>query len=86
MLNSPSMFRELEFAAKHSELAAPDLLRAATRNGAAIAGREYGLVETGRPAKLQVLDGDSHNLAGARSPVRAVVRRAGVSDVREVLL
>jgi cytosine/adenosine deaminase-related metal-dependent hydrolase len=62
------------------------LLRAATRNGAAIAGREYGLVETGRPAKLQVLDGDSHNLAGARSPVRAVVRRAGVSDVREVLL
>ena len=86
MLNAPNMFRELEFAAKHSSLAAPTLLRAATRNGAAIAGKEYGLVESGRPARLQVLDGASPNLVGVRDPVRAGVRRAGVSDVREVRL
>ncbi|MDZ7746167.1 MAG: amidohydrolase family protein [Halobacteriales archaeon] len=86
MLNSPSMFREMEFTAKHSELSAPDILRMATRNGAEIANKAYGLVEEGRPAKLQRLDGDSHNLAGARDPVRAVVRRAGVNDVREVIL
>ncbi|MFC7175631.1 amidohydrolase family protein [Halosegnis marinus] len=86
MLNSPSVFRETEFAAKHSDLDAPTVLRMATRNGARIAGKEYGLVEEGRPAKLQVLDGGNHNLGGARDPVRAVVRRAGVADVREVLL
>ncbi|MDQ2049718.1 amidohydrolase family protein [Natronolimnohabitans sp. A-GB9] len=85
MLNSPSMFREMEFLAKLSELSAREILRAATVNGAELAGLEYGLVEPGREARLLVLDGNSHNLAGARDPVRAVVRRAGVDDVREVV-
>ncbi|QSW99671.1 amidohydrolase family protein [Haloterrigena alkaliphila] len=85
MLNSPSMFREMEFLTKLSELPADEILRMATVNGAEIADREYGLVEPGREARLLVLDGDSHNLAGARDPVRAVVRRAGVDDVREVV-
>ncbi|ELZ18525.1 amidohydrolase [Haloterrigena salina JCM 13891] len=85
MLNSPSMFREMEFLAKLSELSATEILRMATINGAEIADLEYGLVEPGRKARLLVLDGDSHNLAGARDPVRAVVRRAGVDDVREVV-
>ncbi|AGB31335.1 amidohydrolase [Natrinema pellirubrum DSM 15624] len=85
MLNSPSMFREMEFLAKLSELPAAEILRMATVNGAEIADLEYGLVEPGREARLLVLDGDSDNLAGALDPVRAVVRRAGVDDVREVL-
>ncbi|MDF9746829.1 amidohydrolase family protein [Natrinema salsiterrestre] len=84
-LNSPSMFREMEFLAKLSELPAPEILRAATINGAEIAGLEYGLLEPGRDARLLVLDGASDNLVGARDPVRAVVRRAGVDDVREVV-
>jgi cytosine/adenosine deaminase-related metal-dependent hydrolase len=75
------MFREMEFTAKLTDLEAPEILRMATRAGAEIAGREYGVIEGGRPGKLLVLDGDSDNLAGARDPVRAVVRRAGVSDV-----
>ncbi len=86
MLNSPSMFREMEFLAKLSELSADEILRMATINGAEIAGLEYGLVEPDRKARLLVLDGDSDNLTGARDPVRAVVRRAGVDDVREVVL
>ena len=56
----------------------------ATINGAEIADLEYGLIEPGREARLLVLDGDSNNLRGVRDPVRAVVRRAGVSDVTEV--
>ncbi|WP_306052365.1 amidohydrolase family protein [Natronococcus wangiae] len=86
MLNSPSMFREMEFLAKCSDLPAETILRMATINGAEIAGLEYGSLEPGRPARLLVLDGDSDNLAGARDPVRAVVRRAGVDDVRDVIL
>ncbi|WP_336361414.1 amidohydrolase family protein [Haladaptatus sp. ZSTT2] len=86
MLNSPSMFREMEFTAKLADVSATDVLQMATVNGAEIAGLDYGVLEAGRPAKLQVLDGDSDNLTGANEVVRAVVRRAGASDVKAVYL
>jgi cytosine/adenosine deaminase-related metal-dependent hydrolase len=86
MLNSPSMFREMEFAAKVGGVDAADVLRMATLNGADLVGLNCGLIEPGRAAKLLVLDGDSDNLAGTRDPVRAVVRRAGVDDVKRVIL
>jgi cytosine/adenosine deaminase-related metal-dependent hydrolase len=85
MLNSPSMFRELEFAAKLSGLPAPDVLRMATVDAAEVAGLDCGVVEPGREARLLVLDADSDNLAGARDVVGAVVRRAGTSDVERVV-
>ncbi|WP_122090278.1 amidohydrolase family protein [Halalkalicoccus subterraneus] len=85
MLNSPSMFREMEFAAKFTDLDAPEVLRMATRAGAEIAGIDAGTIEEGREARLLVLDGDSDNLSGVRDPVRAVVRRAGVADVLNVI-
>ncbi|MFC4987480.1 amidohydrolase family protein [Saliphagus infecundisoli] len=84
MLNSPSMFREMEFTAKCSELPAREILRMATVNGAEIAGLDYGPIEAGERAIVMVVDGDSDNLAGARDPIRAIVRRAGVDDVRAV--
>ncbi|MFB6109093.1 MAG: amidohydrolase family protein [Haloplanus sp.] len=86
MLNSPSMFREMEFTAKLTDASAREVLRMATVNGADLAGLNCGVVEPGREAKLLVLDGDSDNLCGARDPVRAVVRRAGVADVDRVVL
>ena len=86
MLDSPSMFREMEFAAKLSDLPAEEILRMATVNGAEIAGLNRGVIEPGADADLLVLDGDSDNLADVRDVVRAVVRRAGVDDVRDVLL
>ncbi|RQH01983.1 amidohydrolase family protein [Natrarchaeobius oligotrophus] len=82
MLNSPSMFREMAVLSKLSALSAPEILRMATINGAELAGLDCGLIEPGREARLLVLDGDSDNLAGVRDPIRAVVRRAGVDDVR----
>jgi cytosine/adenosine deaminase-related metal-dependent hydrolase len=85
-LNSPSMFREMEFTAKLADVSATEVLRMATRSGAEIAGLNCGTIEPGREARLVVLDGDSDNLAGAQDPVRAVVRRAGVADVKSVHL
>ena len=85
MLNSPSMFREMEFVSKLCDVDAVEALRMATVDAARVAGLDAGLVEAGRPANLLVLDGDSNNLAGVRDPVRAAVRRAGASDVREVV-
>jgi len=86
MLNSPSMFREMEFTAKLFDVSAREVLRMATLAGAEIAGLDRGCIEPGREAHLLVLDGDSDNLAGARDIVRAVVRRAGTSDVQRVHL
>ena len=86
MLDSPSMFREMEFAAKLSDLPAEEILRMATVNGAEIAGLNRGVIEPGADADLLVLDGDSDNLAGARDLVRAVVRRAGAADVSRVVI
>jgi len=85
MLNSPSMFREMAYTAKRYDVTAVEVLRMATTAGAEIVGRNDGLIEAGRDANLLVLDGDSHNLAGYRDPVRAAVRRAGASDVKRVL-
>ncbi|WP_336037762.1 amidohydrolase family protein [Halobacterium yunchengense] len=86
MTNSPSMFREMAFASKLFDVDAPDVLRMATRAGAAAVGANCGVLEAGRDARVLVLDGDSDNLAGVRDPVRAVVRRAGASDVKRVVL
>ena len=86
MLDSPSMFREMEFTAKLTDCRARDVLRMATANGADLLGLDAGVVEPGREARLCVLDGDSNNLAGVQNPVRGVVRRAGVADIERVVL
>ena len=86
MLDSPSMFREMEFTAKLTDLRARDVLRMATANGAEMLDLNAGVVEPGREARLCVLDGDSNNLAGVQDPVRGVVRRAGVADIDRVVL
>ena len=85
MLNSPSMFREMAFTAKLTDVSTVDVLRMATINGAEIAGLNCGLIEEGRDARLVVLDGTSPNLSGAKDPGRAVVRRAGVDDIKDVI-
>ena len=86
MLDSPSMFREMEFAAKLADVPAREILRMATVNGAEIAGLNRGVIEEGADARLLVLDGDSDNLGGARDLVRAIVRRAEHADVNRVVL
>jgi len=85
MLNGPSMFREMEFAAKLFDVSTGEVLRMATVNGAEIAGLNCGLIEPGRDADVLVLDGGSDNLADAEDLRRAVVRRAGVADVEKVV-
>jgi cytosine/adenosine deaminase-related metal-dependent hydrolase len=85
MLNGPSMFREMEFTAKLMDVSTAEVLRMATVNGAEIGGLNCGLIEPGRDAEVLVLDGASDNLVGAEDPRRAVVRRAGVADVKKVV-
>lgn len=86
MLNSPSMFREMAMAATCCDLDAPTVLGMATKAGAEVAGLEGGVIEEGAPARIQVIDGETDNLVGYRDPIRTVVRRAGVADVKHVHL
>jgi guanine deaminase len=86
MLNQPSMFREMAYAAKTFDVTAREVLRMATAAGADAVGLDCGVVEPGRRAALLVLDGDSDNLTGTVDPVRAVVRRATALDVKRVVL
>lgn len=85
MLNPPSMFREMAYAAKRFDVTSREVLRMATVAGAEIAGLDCGVVAPGRRAELVVLDGDSDNLSGTADPVRAVVRRATALDVERVV-
>jgi imidazolonepropionase-like amidohydrolase len=70
---------ELEFYMKSMGFAAPTVLRWATRNGAALFGREQelGAVETGRLADLLVVDGDPSvdiTVLGVPARLRAIVK------------
>jgi cytosine/adenosine deaminase-related metal-dependent hydrolase len=85
MLNPPSMFREMAYTAKEFDVTDREVLGMATAAGAEIAGLDCGVIESGRRAALTVLDGDSHNLAGAVDPVAAVVRRATALDVERAV-
>ena len=85
MLNSPSMFREMAYTAKHFDVTAREVLRMATTAGAETVGFDCGVIEPGKRGALTVLDGDSDNLAGTDDPVRAVVLRATPQDVKRVV-
>jgi cytosine/adenosine deaminase-related metal-dependent hydrolase len=86
MLNSPSMFREMAYTAKTFDVTAREVLRMATLAGVDVVGLDCGVVKPGRAARLLILDGDSDNLSECANPVHAVVRRAGATDAKKVIL
>ncbi len=85
MLNSPSMWREMEFVSKLCDVSDRNVLRMATVNGARLLGREnIGTIDVGKRARVTVLDG-SGSLSGVRDTVAGIVRRAGTADVKSVV-
>ncbi|MDY6774883.1 MAG: amidohydrolase family protein [Halobacteria archaeon] len=86
MLNSPSVWREMEFTSKLYDVSDDEVLRMATVNGGKLLGRDdLGVIEEGAEARLTVL-GTSGELDGVRDAVAGVVRRAGAVDVRRVVV
>ena len=81
MMNEPSMYREMAFTADLFDISTREVLAMATYRGADLIGADYGVIKSGRPAALQVLDLGSDNLAHVQDPVRGLVRRAGRSDL-----
>ncbi|MFP4632299.1 MAG: amidohydrolase family protein [Halobacteriales archaeon] len=86
MLNSPSLWREMEWTSKLYDVGDAEVLRMATVHGAEVAGwNDVGYIDVGARARFVVLRGD-RALSDVRDVVAGVVRRAGPSDVREVVL
>ncbi|MDY6778946.1 MAG: amidohydrolase family protein, partial [Halobacteria archaeon] len=87
MLNSASMWREMEFASKLFDVPDEEVLRMATVNGARLVGRDdVGVVEEGKRARLVVLDGSKPKFEDSHDLVATVVRRSGPEDVKRVVL
>lgn len=88
MVNSPNMFREMEFAFKVARgmyrdpsFEAAEVLRAATINGRKILGLESNVIEEGRTADLLILGKRKY----IYDPVVAIIHRYEAGDVRGVV-
>lgn len=88
MVNSPDMFREMEFAWKASggSLGAADILRMATVNGGRILGMNIGVIQAGAAADCILFERHHIDMDMMHDPHVALVHRAGPSCIRAVLV
>ena len=86
MVNSPDMFREMEFAWKGAGggLTAIQVLRMATVNGGRILDMNVGVIREGAAADFMLLDRHHVDLDIMHDPHAALVHRAGPSSIRAV--
>ena len=86
MVNSPDMFREMEFAWKGAGggLAAADVLRMATVNGGRVLGMNVGVIREGAAADYILLERHHVDLDIMHDPHAALVHRAGPGSIRAV--
>jgi cytosine/adenosine deaminase-related metal-dependent hydrolase len=91
MLNSPDMFRELDYLWKASHAAGEfieprELVKMATVNAARMLGLDSGSIEAGRAADLVFIDTRHADLYPMHDPYAAVVHRAGPGSVSAVMV
>jgi len=81
MLNSPDMFREMEWADKLFLHDDGLVLRMATLNGARLARLNKGSILPGKDADILVFDLKSDTFKSSQNLLSTVVRRAGPDDI-----
>jgi cytosine/adenosine deaminase-related metal-dependent hydrolase len=90
MLNSPDMFRELDYLwkASHAQgdfIEPRELVKMATANAAKILGLDSGWIAPGRAADLIFIDKRHADLYPVHDPYAAIVHRASKDAVRAVM-
>lgn len=90
MLNSPDMFREMDYLWKashaHGDFIEPrELVRMATANAARMLGLNSGWIAPGRAADLIFIDMRHADLYPVHDPYAAIVHRASKDAVRAVM-
>jgi cytosine/adenosine deaminase-related metal-dependent hydrolase len=92
MLNSPDIFRELDYLWKVSRATEPELidakniLKMATVNAAKILRLNSGCIEAGRSADLLFIDKNHIDLYPIHNPYASVVQRANQDSIRAVMI
>ncbi len=87
MLNSPSMFSEMEILSKVFGLEDRQVFIMCTLMGAAVLGlHTSGSILESNEAKIMILNGNSHNLAGSRNPISSIVRRGRPDDILSIII
>lgn len=92
MINSPDMFREMDYLWKVSmglskkRLNPKDILKMATVNGGKILKKEIGVIETGKLADGIFIDKHSIDLEPMHNVHASIVHRASESNVKAVMI
>jgi cytosine/adenosine deaminase-related metal-dependent hydrolase len=96
MLNSPDMFREMDYTSKiiranrldAGAVSSREILKMATVNGANALGlsSQLGCIEEGKRADIVFLNLNSNNLCFSKDLITSVVHRARPDDVKAVLV
>jgi cytosine/adenosine deaminase-related metal-dependent hydrolase len=92
MLNSPDMFREMDYAWKVTRaldgtlLEPRQILKMATVNGAKILRLNSGCIEVGRDADLIFIDKTHIDISPMHDPYAAVVHRANQDCLSAVMI
>ncbi|MGB0855672.1 MAG: amidohydrolase family protein [Nitrosopumilus sp.] len=92
MINSPDMFREMDFIWKatmglHKKRLDPkEILKMATVNGGKILNKNIGVIETGKIADCIFLDKHALDLEPMHNPHASIVHRASESAIRVMMI
>ena len=92
MLNSPDLFREMDYLWKVSramgghQISARDVLKMATVNGAEILHLNSGCIEPGRSADMMFIDKKHVDLFPVHDPYASIVQRVSRSSIMGVMI
>jgi cytosine/adenosine deaminase-related metal-dependent hydrolase len=92
MLNSPNMFREMDYiwkasrATENNFISARDILKMSTINAAHILGLNSGCIEAGRSADLLFIDKKHLDLYPIHNPYASIIHRAGPDSIKGMMI
>jgi cytosine/adenosine deaminase-related metal-dependent hydrolase len=92
MLNSPDMFREMDYIWKASRateknfISARDILKMSTINAAHILGLNSGCIEAGRSADLLFINKKYLDLYPIHNPCASILHRAGPDSINGIMI
>ena len=92
MINSPDMFREMDFlwkvtmGIKKKRIDPKNILKMATVNGGKILNKDIGLIQTKKFADCIFLDKHALDLEPMHNPHASIVHRASESSIKAVMI
>ena len=92
MINSPDMFREMDFLWKATmgiykkRIDPKEILKMATVNGGKILNKDIGVIESGKIADCIFLDKHALDLEPMHNPYASIVHRASESTIKAVMI